>query len=195
MKQDEALTVAKKSKTFREFMSGMSTLKMLDDGLLRAGLSINDAAKALGISEWKDFRGLTVVDLGCGSRLVPRLGRDGGWPPYYCLLMANLGAVVNGLDISPPDDKDASIYTHTTVNLVSRLKIESSLSTIITPNSVNVVNTNMLSQLQPVSANLRTTLAQENITLDWFDNKLSSAIMTILVKSGVWVNDLETKIK
>ena len=53
----------------------------------------------------------------------------------------------------------------------------------------------MLSQLQPVSANLRATLAQENVTLDWFDHQLGSAIMTMLVSGGIWVNDLETKIK
>ncbi len=109
--------------------------------------------------------------------------------------MANLGAEVKGVDISPADDKDSIIYTHITSNLVAKLKTDSTLSTLVAPNTVNVVNTNMLTQLKPVSASLREALEHENITLEWFDINLGAAIMTMLMDGGVWVNDLETKIK
>lgn len=195
MNNDEALSIAKESRNFADFMRGMSSLRNVDDGLLRAGLSINDAARALGIVEWRDFRGLSVIDLGCGSRLVHRSGKIEGWPPYYCLLMANLDAIVKGVDIVPADIQDVSYYDHVIDNLVLRLKSEGDLSSIIAQSSVNVVNTNMLAQLKPVSANLRETLERERLNVEWFSSQLEIAIMQMLVNGGVWINDLETKVK
>jgi len=171
-------------------------MRPVNDLLLRAGMSINDAAKGLGIIEWKDFANLKVVDLGCGSRLVSRSGDSDGWVPYYCLMMANLGANVKGVDISPADKTDARCYTHITDNLVKRLKGKHNFSEMMMPpNTINVVNTNMLAQMRPVSANLRKTLEEEKVGLEWFSDELARSIMTMLINGGVWVNDLETRVK
>lgn len=195
MNNDEVLGIAKRSRDFNDFTSRMSSIKNVDDALLRAGLSINDAAKALGIVEWRDFSGLSIVDLGCGSRLLPKSRRDGGWVPYYCLLMVSLDATVKGVDIVPADIRDATHYEHITDNLVLRLKKDGDLSSIIPPSSANVVNTNMLAQLKPVSANLRESLDREKLSLEWFRNQLGNAIIESLAPGGVWVNDLDTFVK
>lgn len=196
MYNNESLARAKQARNFSEFIHIVAEMRPVNDILLRAGMSINDAAKGLGITEWKDLAKLKVVDLGCGSRLVPRVGHNEGWVPYYCLMMANLGASVIGVDIVPADKEDGRCYTHITNNLVKRVKDGGNFSEIgMTPGTANIVNTNMLAQLQPVSANLRKTLEDEKVSLDWFRDELARSVMTMLVDGGVWVNDLETKVK
>lgn len=72
-----------------------------------------------GKSNWKKLRGLRILDLACGSEKTPRTKNPEGWPPHFCRLCANNGAIVFGIDIYPASEADSKIYTHVQTDLVA----------------------------------------------------------------------------
>lgn len=89
-------------------------------GIEFATIDVRKTAKLLTgrPTDWEGLKGKKILDLGCGSRLVPLISRPGVYTPYYCLLCARAGVDIYGIDLQRADPLDNGVYKHIQADLV-----------------------------------------------------------------------------
>ncbi len=94
-----------------------------DHGLERAGMRIDRILHRLtgsrfGYGDWSQLKGLTVLDLGCGSESYVK---GGVYEPHLPRLLSENGAVVTGMDIGANRPSTGSDYTHIQIDIFDRI--------------------------------------------------------------------------
>ncbi len=166
----------------------------VDTDLLRAGMNIQNVTRQLGFgNDWSRLAGLSILDLGCGSRLTPRYLNPDGWPPFFCLLASNLGAHVTGIDLHAADKQDAKVYTHIRADLVAAVHTDSLENIGLPTGSFHVVHAGLLTSTDPPSGDFIAALEKHHLSEQQFKDELLGSLSRLLVPGGVWVENGDYK--
>lgn len=137
-----------------------------------------------GSKDWSLLNGLSVLDLGCGSAYTPRTLSFEGWRPYFCQLCAANGARVVGVDLYPPDEIDASVYTHIQADLV-KIVSSSGLQNFspLKKTKFDIIHSNFL--IGSGGRDLNRSLKEHNLSEDEFEKRLKDQAKKMLNNRGV----------
>ncbi len=159
-------------------------------GLVNAAGEIDRIVRAIsGRPDWGALKGRKVFDIGCGSRLTPRGKSQEGWPPYFCLLCAGVGAMVTGLDLYNPDLVDAGKYRHLQMDVVSLVagKKLAMAEEINLPQMQVVHASNLVRPL--ASRDLDASLDRVDLTADEFETMLFIQVQDALREGALFCLD------
>lgn len=191
----------------RDLDSFTSAIRSIGNGFsnwMSGGYAIEQARISLGLDDWSGFKGSRVVDIGCGVSQITEHNKTYWFPPIYCYLMANLGAEVTGIDISPRMDKRLphknAGYNHVPLDLVdffsdpyNHLYKELGFK----KKSVRVVNVANFVGASPYMRDpgLARSLLEAQTDASVFEKQLALQIIDLLATSGVWIEDAKVRNK
>lgn len=172
----------------KNFFENFSAIKNTD--LMLAVFGIKKVADILGYSDdWNKLRGVSILELGCGSRKTPRFLHPEGWPPYFCHLASNLGALVTGIELYPAAAQDAQVYRHIQSDLVRAVHTDAIEQLGLRDHTFDVVHSHFFTSTTPPSGDLSDTLKKQNISEHQFRNELGVAVRRWLKPTGVWIEE------
>lgn len=131
-----------------------------------------------------NFRGLRILDLGCGSERGA-FQNGIGMPPYFARHCAEEGGIVFGIDCYPASEADGALYTHITRDLVP-LILRGRIGEIVglDQHRFDIIHSRGLTS-DPSDPTLARILRNKKVRADVFQGKLVEETAKLVVEGGI----------